>query len=140
MPQNKYDPPRKAARWRPSRGPILRYSMVCATFQPLQFAFRVRVSAHAGGAAAAIDLPWRRRRVMQHTPKNSILTHLKVPVIYSTVQSHTGHVGLLGRWTRCYARSKHLAQRFCSAGPCALQVDAVVRQSNLHRFHITSGG
>jgi hypothetical protein len=47
-------------------------------------------SPRARGAAAAIDLPWRRRRVMQHTPKKSNVTHLTVTGIYLKVESHTG--------------------------------------------------
>ena len=49
-------------------------------------------SPRARGGAAAIDLPWRRRRVMQHTPKNSNVTHCKVVVFYCTVEVHTGTV------------------------------------------------
>ena len=47
-------------------------------------------SPRARGAAAAIDLPWRRRRVIQHTPKNSILTHCTVWVLYCRVREGTG--------------------------------------------------
>ena len=68
-------------------------------------------SARARGAAAAIDLPWRRRRVMQHTPKNSILTHLTVPVIYLTVQRHTGYRNFETRLKSCKRRQKHSKER-----------------------------